>query len=448
MGHIFPRMSKAPRVWSYISDIEGNLTYWNRFLSLSNLLERREDGTISLDASAGFIFGGDSVDKGNGDIRVVRDLLQLKKDYPDRVHLLVGNRDANKLRFASELVSAETLSAPYWTPADKRTTYDQFLEKHSLTDSKISRIRWMLTETMGSDTTFNFRKEELEQLGKDNSDESVLQSFLDSIDPSGEDNFMYQYLQNGCLIVRVGNTLIIHGGLSSRNIGRVPGDDTVYGVDTWETKLNAWMQSQVEEYAQQPTWTELPDEKTERGKRGGDGLMDYGVPGGNDNRTVVYCSFLSDGNASEISKECADYLKENGINRVIVGHTPHGDCPTVIQTEGVQIFLCDTSYSDMSQPDNRGVAVSELLFTQEDVEVHGILKDSRNIQYKLNMPTDAASPDSLVGRSIPSGHWVKAKLAEPPADGKDFMLCRGKGYSLDIQWMSEAEIKGNIGSSL
>lgn len=441
-------MSKGPRVYSYITDIEGNLNYWNRFLSLSKLLERRDDGTITLADSAGFIFGGDSVDKGDGDIRVVRDLLQLKKDYPDRVHLLVGNRDANKLRFASELVSAETLSPPYWTPADKRTNYEQFLEKHSLTDSKPSRLRWMLTETMGSDTTFATRKDELQQLGKENSDDDVVQSFLDSIDPSKENNFMYQYLQNGCLIVRLGNTLIVHGGLSSRNIGRVPGDDQVHDVDSWTTKLNAWMQSQLQEYVQQPTWTELPDSQTERGQRGGDGLMDYGVPGGNDNRTVVYCTFLSDGNAAELSKECADYLKENGITRVIVGHTPHGDCPTVIQSQGIQVYLCDTSYSDMSQPDNRGAAVSELIFTQDNVEVHGFLKDNRGIQYNIAMPADSASPDSLVGRSLPSNHWVKAKLSEPPADGKDFMLCRGKGYSLDVQWMSEAEIKGTIGSSL
>ena len=99
----------ASRVWSYVTDVEGNVNYWNNFINISRVVNREEDGRLTLKENSGFIFGGDSVDKGNGDIRVVRDLLQLQRDYPDRVHLIIGNRDANKLRFSSELENEKTL---------------------------------------------------------------------------------------------------------------------------------------------------------------------------------------------------------------------------------------------------------------------------------------------------------------------------------------------------
>ena len=60
-------------------------------------------------------------------------------------------------------------------------------------------------------------------------------------------------------------------------------------------------------------------------------------------------------------------LAASGIHRLVVGHTPHGNCPTVIKSEAaseggpsLEILMCDTSCSDMRTPDNRGAAVSEV----------------------------------------------------------------------------------------
>jgi hypothetical protein len=50
-----------------------------------------------------FVLGGDTQDKGIGDIRFTKLLLALKQEHPDRVQLIIGNRDANKLRLAAEL---------------------------------------------------------------------------------------------------------------------------------------------------------------------------------------------------------------------------------------------------------------------------------------------------------------------------------------------------------
>ena len=94
---------------SYVTDIEGNWEYFCAFVGLTPALEFVDgpdvydaDGAADITLTPGwhFVFGGDSCDKGGavgGSIRVVRSLVRLKRKYPDRVHLLIGNRDANKV---------------------------------------------------------------------------------------------------------------------------------------------------------------------------------------------------------------------------------------------------------------------------------------------------------------------------------------------------------------
>ena len=437
------------RVWSYISDIEGNLTYWNNFIRISQVVDRTENGTLTLRENTGFIFGGDTVDKGNGDIRVVKDLLQLKKDYPDRVHLLIGNRDANKLRFSSELAAEDALGIPYWVAEEKRVSLEKFLEKHQLENSRASRLKWMLTETMGSATTFQTRMEELEILGKETTDEAVVDSFLEAVIVGGDNAYMLHYLRNGCLMARVGSTLIVHGGINENNIGSVPGDDVVRGcVDEWSKDLNAFVQQQLDEYEKQPTWEERPSADNLKGKRGGNDLMDYGVPGGNNDKTVVYTSFLDNGNAKHLSEKTVEYLVDSGIRRILVGHVPHGDCPTVINSDKFQVLLVDTSYSDMSKPDNRGDALSEILFNEDDqvLKVHGLLKDKREIEYTLALPGSDSiveSADPLVGKQLTDGSWVKAKLKSSD-DENQYMVCKGEGFKLSVDWMTAENITAKL----
>ena len=58
------------------------------FLQLDGIALQR----LNLRPNTHFIYGGDSVDKGPGDIRLCRALDGLKKRYPDRVHLLDDRR--------------------------------------------------------------------------------------------------------------------------------------------------------------------------------------------------------------------------------------------------------------------------------------------------------------------------------------------------------------------
>ena len=50
-----------------------------------------------------FVFGSDAFDKGTADLRIAALLSDLKRRHPDRVFLLMGNRDVNKMKLTSEL---------------------------------------------------------------------------------------------------------------------------------------------------------------------------------------------------------------------------------------------------------------------------------------------------------------------------------------------------------
>ena len=106
---------------SYCTDVEGNYDYWIRYVTLSKVLGGVPgSGKLFLkdvpNVTTHFVFGGDACDRGCGDLRVMRDLVFLKRKYHDRVHLIIGNRDANKMRLFFEL-RAEFLTQPpsvYW----------------------------------------------------------------------------------------------------------------------------------------------------------------------------------------------------------------------------------------------------------------------------------------------------------------------------------------------
>lgn len=85
-------------------------------------------------------------------IRVVKHLVSLKERHPERVFLILGNRDINKLRFGSELGAegcADRASDGrhiYWDPKCK--SYDDYVSERgydadgSAEDVKI--LKWML----------------------------------------------------------------------------------------------------------------------------------------------------------------------------------------------------------------------------------------------------------------------------------------------------------------
>jgi hypothetical protein len=83
------------------------------------------------------VFAGDIVDKGDGSIRALKFTRALHSNpaNANRVHLIIGNREANKIRWSSELVPEyyqqnwRTLPEAYWWPGRIIPALQKFLEE-------------------------------------------------------------------------------------------------------------------------------------------------------------------------------------------------------------------------------------------------------------------------------------------------------------------------------
>ena len=233
---------------SFMTDVEGDAVYFNRFVEQSKILDFDTDGTIHFihnpdnapnqrDLQTMFVYGGDSVDKGGSDLYVVQQLISLRERYgPERVHFVLGNRDINKMRITQELGSIihfekkdeKTDNIPshkgvWWLKGRNRIgDPDSTDSSHFVSTKAGDRLKWMLANTMGSPDAFEYRRLELikEQLSKDDSsterneimisDDDVVRSYIQSCRPEG---LMGKYLDYGSLIVKIGKVLFMHGGL-------------------------------------------------------------------------------------------------------------------------------------------------------------------------------------------------------------------------------------------
>jgi len=339
----------------YCTDIEGNLDYWKRYVNMSRVLARTSNGII-LKENCHFVYGGDVCDRGPGDIRVLEDIVKLKRDNPDNVHIILGNRDINKMRLLTELLPEFTCkpSRTYWTgDIDDKGEHNA-----------VNRLKAILIDTMGAPDTFEHRRQELKDLGRDSSDEAVVQSFWDLLKPEG---LLTEYLKQGTLAVLLGDTLFLHGGLHSNSLGWIPpsrdlppGDSGhhVDNVATWCEQLEAFRAAEMKDFVEFSQWLQLSSGQASERRlpftshwsaeggynhpTPGSRLLQYGMgwmPDKSVNPTLVYDNFLSDGAPMPPSSEIASKLRRNGVRRVIAGHQPHGDAPVVIDSFGLQVRI-------------------------------------------------------------------------------------------------------------
>ena len=114
--------------------------------------------------------------------------------------------------------------------------------------------------------------------------------------------------------------------------------------------------------------------------------------------------------------------------------------------------MADTSYSDVTSPDMRGRAVSEvLLYPDSTVRVLGSLQDGESYDYTL--ARGVGKPDELVGlhemldqaalsaSGEPLPRFVKAKLR----NGRYLMCCVTDGFKYSYSEAGEEEARRAVG---
>lgn len=492
----------------YVTDVEGNLEYFLKFVEECRVLKANvsfeNDKIHSLelslvDESCYFVYGGDAVDKGPGDIRLVRALVALKKSCPTRVFLLVGNRDLNKLRLTAELSkedmarSLEDIPGPHWDPS--APTLKEYLETTLAKDSTLSssldslntranRLRYLLQHTLGCPRTFEYRRTELSILQnvQEISDDMIVDSFLYEV----EQGSLFQYFECANVAVVIGNTLFCHGAVDKDTMRFVPQTTTkfenpvskpppaklVETVPKWVDCLNDHLKHGVKDYQERPFWN------TERTSRGGESLMalqnrpamwgrsiisncygdggcittKYAAEHRNDPQRLAQASTnpLAFEKVSSDPKDpvVAAWLLQSGIQRVVVGHKPTGDAPAVLSSfyTGVEIVSADTSFSDAQADDNRGMATSivEIIgasTVDNQLYVRGKLHNGREYNSKFHRlhsknRNDSNESDAFLGRQAKDGDWwIKVKT-----DDDMYCFTRGKGRRVEYKLVPASEV--------
>jgi len=454
-------------ICAYLTDVEGNLDYFHKYVGISkviawvdsnkNRLKFKQDNSM-------FVFGGDTQDRGIGDIRFVNILLKFKDEYPDRVEFIIGNRDANKIRFYSELSEKITntnkyLSKydkfPYWVDEKERISIREYLEKNNYEINIVNRLKYILEYTMGSSGSFEKRRVELAILLNKNakliSDEDIVNSFLNSVSPhpvnvkNSNDNYLLKYLKYGKIVYIFGEHIFIHGAINKNNIGYVPSTQKepkkqkiIDDVKLWVSGLNNWFHKELNEYILDPENGGITK------KRKGYKIIDYSVP--SNNRTVVYSDNLKNGNGQYINTKVIKYLNKDGISSIISGHRPHGDCPLVLRSKNLTAVSADISYSDKGHIskwgiDNRGSAVCEvLLYINGDIQIHGILSDKSKYNYIIKNKgskdtSNSSKYDKYIGIQLKNNYWVKN------VKKSKYLISYAKGFELDEKWISIKELQ-------
>ncbi|MBM4282935.1 MAG: hypothetical protein FJ137_20010, partial [Deltaproteobacteria bacterium] len=391
------------------SDVEGSWARLSSFVERTPGLSFADGDRIEVAADVVFVMGGDAVDRGPASRRVLRALLDVKERQPDRVVLLAGNRDLNKLRLVRELEG----SLPKKAPPEVRAL---------LSSSRADVLRWIFAHTMGAQQAFDLRREELVTDGDRAEDDDVVDSFLQDLRPPS--GLHFRYLQRCQLAFRHGATLFVHGGFADEALGHVPGQPPVGDVDDWVHGLNAFCAEQLARYAEQPGRVIVGGDDVEPQWLP---LVLYQAPVkglGRNPHSVVYGRFGSDpwNNPRLPSASSLRWLRERGVRRVVVGHTPCGDLPAFLKSaQGCEVVIADNSRGRVD------VGLS-LTITDDVVSVRArtLLDDGRDLDLAYVV---AALDDGVTGRITADGHLVKAVVAGVVDDGAAGLLFRcDKGY--------------------
>ena len=309
----------------------------------------------------------------------------MKRRQPDRVVLLAGNRDINKMRLRRELGGHPPSKAPAG------------LEPPQL-------LRWILANTMGAARAFEHRATELRAV----SEQDVVDSFCFDVSPPGP---IAEYLAQCQLVFRSRETLFVHGALTDESVGVVPGiGGRIPDLDEWVGELNAFYSRQVAAFCQDSAESEYS------------GVIAYqrSVPGTRMNQaSVVYGRFTDDsGNPSLPHSTVIASLVRAGVRRLTVGHTPSGDTPSVLRDpeRGFELIMADNSYGRLEVGTQLFVDGTRVA-GRSSAELDGGARVE--VQFELDLDRDTG-PLGL--RDSSTGHLVKGRI-----NGDGWLLFRGLG---------------------
>lgn len=402
----------------HIGDLEGE---WNQINYLAEnkiglefcdsqdkhgipiLLDSKTTKWIKLVEENDVVFAGDITDKGDYGLTLLKFIVELKKKYPDRVTLLTGNRDINKLVFLTHLNDRAMKKLPVLSHQNQYKNLDKWREEYVDLETgfgintKMGRFRFLLWGKLAGQNVIEHRKNELLRIhGLDSiSEEASYESLMEDVSFRGP---LIKYLKNSELIHfdKETKTLFAHGAINDENFFLVPQSldrrrtlsyKKSKDLNSWINELNNFLKVEVGASLKSPHRESL--------------LVAYHdiIPETFTNpKSVVYGRFSTDPclNIELPSDEVIEKLKNSGVQRIVVGHTPMGGVPNLFR---------NSNSSDQFQVvvnDNTNVPPylrrSAVILEGESITVIGtLLKDdgtTEEINFTLNKDEN---DDKIIG---------------------------------------------------
>ncbi len=392
---------------AYLTDVEGRWDKLATFAEGNPFVTLDPQGRFRVRDGAVFVFGGDAVDRGPDSLRVVDALLEARRAQPSQVILLAGNRDINKLRLARELRGRPLARTP----------------QRERDEGGATLLRWILSQTMGAKDAFEHRRAELSRMaGALVRDEDVFESFARDVSPEGN---LRAYLRECALAYRAGDALFLHGGVTEESFGVVPtgavSDDErtaeyckiTDDSNTWVDALNGFYRDQMRAFDEGAERCSL-DEPAPWAA-----LVAYQAPiaGTRANQRSVVYGRTTDGAGNPLlpPRAVIDRLRRDGIHRVFVGHSPAGDCPSVLRFEDFSMVFADNSYG-------RSERGSQVLLVGDETVARGecVTDDGRAVRTVAAWTRDTPAPlglrtreeRALVKATTDDGAWVLFRALE------------------------------------
>jgi hypothetical protein len=355
---------------AYLTDIEGSYEKLMRYLSRSAAFTHNGDHIYHLKPGAYFVFGGDATDREGYSRKILKELIRIKQEAPDRVSLIVGNRDITYIRLRDIL---DNFKAPV---PGKRVPYFIY-----------ARMQELVIET-GTP---------LDQISYDDAKKHLKEDLAAT-------GLWTEYLGHAQMVARIGNTLIVHGGVNEASLGWNPYTGKVENdIDVWCKAMNQWYSENVRKWRDHEKYDGQVFETDE------ETLTDVAYSP----LKVIFDRNVGDFNNPFLpSQATIKRLLKAGITRVIVGHTPMDQFPVVLRYQDqFEVIYADNSFAP-NERDAHGILISGQAMERVDVEV-------RNQGTIQGVPSELKYPLQL-GQGSPLGKRLE--------DGSLVIAPVGKGY--------------------
>lgn len=369
----------------FLTDLEGRRHALDKLVEAGKLrwVDGRLDFVHPKDPNEKLVFGGDLPDRGPDSVKLVQWLVDLKKRYPERVTLLWGNRDLNKLGLLRDLPDLESCREPgYRAWLEHKYPDDTAPETHNTLENRVEY--WL--ESKGNKGALERHRKELEELAKRPvTAAEAARDFVDRVKPGGA---FFEYLRWGQIIHLDRNVVYVHGGVTRENMGIVPGrTERLADAREWIEELNAWGRSELDKIAAAYGADGMGGHIPQTLLSYGDAIWDpeaLRADGGkgavfmNDQSVIYNFRQTEAGNFRAPGREVVDYFARAGIDTEINGHSPFGDVPGPIKSSGFIRVMADTSYG--SQDAGSSLTVDSL----GGVWVHGKTGRSGAVDYRVS----------------------------------------------------------------